>query len=121
MWSKKFSSYCGENLGGVKRHLWLGADTAGGGGGVRGGGKISSLPANCPDQKLPGIVPGFLDPLSFCRRGAAADYQSGGRATGRFLRLQPLSQMSRALNHSESVLCQMENDEKKCKVGKRPN
>lgn len=43
LWSKEFSPYCGENLGGVKRHLWLGADTAGGvgGGGVRGRGKIS--------------------------------------------------------------------------------
>ena len=95
LWSKKFSPYCGENLGGVKRHLWLGADTAGGvgGGGVMGCGKISR-PANCPapDQKT-GIVPGFLDPRIrlFCPRGGAPDYPSRGRATGRFLR-QPLSQ-----------------------------
>ena len=44
MCSKKIRSHCGENLAGVKRHLWLGANTAGGvgGGGVRGGGKIRS-------------------------------------------------------------------------------
>ena len=80
---------------------------------VRGCGKISR-PANCPaleDQK-PGIVPGFLDPSALSR--GAADYQSGGRASGRFLR-QPLSQMSQVLNR-ESVLCQIENDEKQLAV-----
>ena len=81
---------------------------------MRGCGKISR-PANCPaleDQK-PGIVPGFLDP-SVLSRGAA-DYQSGGRASGRFL-LQPLSQMSRVLNR-EFVLCQIDNDENYKAVG----
>ena len=64
LWSKKFSPYCGENLGGVKRHLWLGADTAGGvgGGGVMACGRISR-PANChaPDQNCPRIF-GSPDP-----------------------------------------------------------
>ena len=62
------------------------------------------------------IVPGFLDPQIrlFCPRGGAPDYQRRGRATGRFLR-QPLSQTSGVLNR-ESVLCQIENDEKQCNV-----
>ena len=62
--------------------------------------------------RSPELSPDFLDPSVLSRR--AADYQSGGRAAGRFLR-QPLSQMSQVLNR-ESVLCQIENDEKQLAV-----
>ena len=121
---KLLDAFCGpENLAPIVVKIWAGLNAIFGSGrtpptalaalAVRGCGKISR-PANCPaleDQK-PGIVPGFLDP-SVLSRGAA-DYQSGGRASGRFLR-QPLSQMSRVLNR-ESVLCQIENDEKQLAV-----
>ena len=121
---KLLDAFCGpENIAPIVVKIWAGLNAIFGSGrtpptalaalAVRGCGKISR-PANCPaleDQK-PGIVPGFLD-QSVLSRGAA-DYQSGGRAAGHFLR-QPLSQMSRVLNR-ESVLCQIENDERQLAV-----
>ena len=60
LWCKKSSPYCGENLGGVKRHLW----NAGGGGGGRlrsRSGGFSTRPPDCPhlDRKCAGFwIPG---------------------------------------------------------------
>ena len=119
LWSQKFSrGYCGENLGGVKRHLWLGASPAPPLA-LAAVAALVKLAARLIVHHSPGseLSPDFLIPESVCFV-PSPDYQSRGRATGRFLR-QPLSQTSQVLNR-ESVLCQKENDEKQCNVRKRP-
>ena len=86
LWCKKSSPYCGENLGGVKRHLW----NAGGGGGARlrsRSGGISTGPPDCPhlDWKLSRKCARILDPGLLCLIcPRCSDYLSGGRLPAAF-------------------------------------
>ena len=82
LWCKKSSPYCGENLGGAKRHLW----NAGGGGGGRlrsRSGGFSTRPPDCPhlNRKCARI----LDPGLLCLIcPPCSDYLSGGRLPAAF-------------------------------------